>query len=259
MNLVNKEYHKRARILLENWQERGVFLDDFIEPSDGDLASCISLCLLKPDASISEANSLCKQAREYSLDSVCVNPALVEHTVRFASDDFPVNTVVGFPLGANHQQIKVAEAELGVSQGVSGLEVVLNTGLLKTSNFQEVFEELRAVRYSCPESDLTVILETSLLEPLQIIIACMLCREAGVDDVKTSTGFIQGDSVVEDVSLMRFVLGDDLGITASWGLNSREICMTYLQAGATRLSVDYLSPGKPLSAILNISDQAVKA
>ena len=257
MNLVNKEYHKRARVLLENWQDRGVFSGDFTEPSDQELASIISLCLLKADVSISEANKLCKEAREYGLKSVCVNPALVEHAVQFASGEIPVNTMVGFPLGANHPQIKVAEAEMGVRQEVSGLEMVLNIGLLKTSNFQEVFEELRAVRYSCPEADLTVILETSLLEPMQIIIACMLCREAGVDDVKTSTSFMDTEVNVDDISLMRFVLGEDLGVVASGRVLSRETCMTCLKAGATRLSIDYLSPGKPLGDILSASDQTV--
>lgn len=217
----------------------------------------MTLSLLKADASISEVNKLCKEAREFKLGGVCVNPVHVERCVQFAGDEMPVSAVVGYPLGANHPETKIFEADLAVQQGASAVELVLNTGLLKTSNFQEVFEELRAVRYACPESDLTIILETALMDPLQIIIGCMLCREAGADDVKTSTQNRGIEKSAETVSLMRFVLGDDLGVIAAGDISTVELAQNHLHAGASRLSVEFIQAGTPLSAIFTNSEQAV--
>jgi len=257
MNLVNKEYHKRARVLLENWQDSGVFSTSFETPLDETLASKIELSLLTADASISEINKLCRVAREYTAGGVCVNPGHVERCVQFLGDDIPVGTVIGFPLGANHTQIKVAEAELAVSHGAKNFSMVINVGLLKTSNFQEVFEELRAVRYACSEADLAIILETALLEQLQIIIACMLSREAGADDVMTSTGFSSAGATPENVSLMRSVLGEDLGVIASGGIRDRESILNLLKAGAVGLSLDFTATNESMYGLTNKSDQPV--
>ncbi len=113
--------------------------------------------------------------------------------------------------------------------------MVLNVGLMKTANFQEVFEDIKAVRLAAADGLLKVILETCLLSKEEIVIACMLCREAGADYVKTSTGFSSGGATAEDVSLMRFVVGEDLGVKASGGIRNRQDAMTMVKAGASRL------------------------
>jgi len=235
MNLVNKEYQKRANILLENWQDQGVFPESFEVPSAAELAAMIDHTILKPDASISAVNTICKEARDYKFASVCVNPVHVERCVANLADEVPVCTVVGFPLGANHSDIKAAETALAVKQGAREIDMVINVGLLKTANYQEVFEDIKAVRLACPEAELKVILETCLLTELEIIVACLLCREAGADFVKTSTGFSTGGATAENVSLMRFVVGDDLGVKASGGIRNYQDALTMVKAGANRL------------------------
>lgn len=235
MNLVNKEYQKRARILLENWQDRGVFSDTFEPPTAEALAAMIDHTVLKPDASISQVNTICKEAREHKFASVCVNPVHVERGVANLGDDVSVCTVVGFPLGANHSDIKAAETALAVKQGAQEIDMVINVGLLKTANYQEVFEDIKAVRLACPDAELKVILETCLLDEMEIIVACLLCREAGADYVKTSTGFSTGGATAENVSLMRFVVGDDLGVKASGGIRNYDDALTMVKAGASRL------------------------
>ena len=234
MNLVNKEYHKRAKQLLETWEQR--------EPSptmdsieNDQLAGMIDHTVLKPDASISDVNKLCKEALEFKFASVCVNPSHVERCVAILGDAVPVCTVVGFPLGANHTDIKAEETKLAVAQGAREIDMVINMGLLKTANYQEVFDDIKAVRMACPEAELKVILETCLLSKQDIIIACLLCREAGADFVKTSTGFSSGGATAEDVNLMRFVVGEDLGVKASGGIRNRDDAIAMVSAGANRL------------------------
>jgi deoxyribose-phosphate aldolase len=235
MNLVNKEYQKRAGVLMDAWQARGVFPETFQEPSNTDLAAMIDHTILKPEASISAVNKICKEALEHKFASVCVNPVHVKRCVDILGENVPVCTVIGFPLGANLSEIKAAEAALAIEQGAKEVDMVLNVGLMKTANFQEVFEDIKAVRLAAADGLLKVILETCLLSKEEIVIACMLCREAGADYVKTSTGFSSGGATAEDVSLMRFVVGEDLGVKASGGIRNRQDAMTMVKAGASRL------------------------
>jgi len=241
-------------VLLENWQDSRAQIGSFGQPDNEALSTIIELSILSADASISEVNKLCKLAREVGVAGIVVHPAHVERCVHMLGDDLPVGTVIGFPLGANHPHIKVAEAELAVQQGARNLNMVINIGLLKTSNFQEVFEELRAVRYACPEADLTVMLETSLLEPLQVIIAAMLCREAGADSVKTSTGFSSTGANEEEVSLLRFVMGEDLLVVASGSIVNRAAVEGLLQAGAARVTVEFSAIDDTLAGLGKRSD-----
>ncbi len=235
MNLMNKEYKEKARIILENWQDKGVFPKEYSAPTAQELAALIDHTLLKPDASISAINKLCKEAKEYKFASVCVNPVHVKRCVQNLDNTVPVCTVIGFPLGANHSKLKAAEAKLAAQQGAKEVDMVLNIGLMKTANYQDVFDDIKAVRYAVPEALLKVILETCLLSQEEIIIASLLCREAGADYVKTSTGFSSGGATAEDVSLMRFVVGEDLGVKASGGIKTQEDALTMVRAGASRL------------------------
>jgi deoxyribose-phosphate aldolase len=235
MNLVNKEYHKKAARIVETWSGQDKRMDTIARPSPDQIASMIDHTLLKPDASISAINKLCQEAKGNGFASVCVNPVHVERCVENLAGAIATCTVVGFPLGANISSIKHAEARLAVEQGATELDMVLNIGLLKTANFQEVYEDIRAVRSVDMNVVLKVILETCLLSKEEIVIACMLSREAGADFVKTSTGFSSGGATVDDVSLMHYVVKEELEVKASGGIKTREDAIQMIQAGATRL------------------------
>ena len=107
MNLVNKEYHKRARILLESWQDQPDSRAGFLESSSASLAAAIDLFLLTADASISEINKLCKDALAQNVAGIRVNPVHVERCVQLLDGKMPVTCVVGFPLGVSHPKTKV--------------------------------------------------------------------------------------------------------------------------------------------------------
>ncbi|MCF7806920.1 MAG: deoxyribose-phosphate aldolase [Candidatus Marinimicrobia bacterium] len=235
MNLVNKEYQKRANRTLAAWKNSDHRAGDFTEPSSAEIAAMIDHTILKPDASIAAVNKICKEALEHKFASVCVNPVHVKRCVKNLDDAIPTCTVIGFPLGANTSDIKADEARLAVKQGARELDMVINVGLMKTANFQEVFDDIKAVRMADTGVVLKVILETCLLSKDEIVIACMLCREVGADFVKTSTGFSTGGATEEDISLMRFVVKEDLRVKASGGIKTRQDALNMIKAGADRL------------------------
>jgi len=236
MNLVNKEYHKRANALIAQWQDTVERSAAFELPSYQELTTIFDHVLLDPEASISALNKVCREARSNHYASVCVNPAYVERCVDLVNKEVAVSTVVGFPLGTNHTQVKALEAELAVTHGATEIAMVINVGLLKTANYQEIFEDIKAVRLAGPEAELKVILESSSLTEKELVVACLLAREAGADFVQSSTGFSSQCGTPEQVSLMRFVVGEDLGVVAAERITTRSECSAMIKAGASRIA-----------------------
>jgi deoxyribose-phosphate aldolase len=152
-----------------------------------------------------------------------------------AGTDVMVCAVVGFPLGAMSPTAKAYEAREAVRQGAREIDMVLNIGALKSRDYETVFEDIcRVVKASQP-AGVKVILETSALNVDEKIIASSLSKLAGAAFVKTSTGFGKGGATVEDVELMRRVVGSELGVKASGGVRTAEDALKMAQAGATRI------------------------
>jgi deoxyribose-phosphate aldolase len=146
-----------------------------------------------------------------------------------------VCTVVGFPLGAMLPTAKAYEARDAVRAGAQEIDMVLNIGALKSKDYETVFEDIcRVVKASAPAA-VKVILETSALTHEEKIIASSLSKLGGAAFVKTSTGFGKGGATVEDVQLMRQVVGRELGVKASGGVRTVEDAIKMAQAGANRL------------------------
>ncbi|NSW53325.1 MAG: deoxyribose-phosphate aldolase [Anaerolineae bacterium] len=205
---------------------------------DGSLAKFIDHTLLKPEATPHQVEVLCSEAREYRFASVCVNPIFVP-LCRELLDGSGVDvcTVVGFPLGADPGAVKAAEAKDAIHHGAVEIDMVQSVGMLKGGAFEVVYDDIRAVAEACHEERaiLKVILETCLLTESEKIIACLLCKEAGADFVKTSTGFNKAGATVEDIRLMRAVVGPTMGVKAAGGVRCLADARAMLEAGATRL------------------------
>lgn len=148
-----------------------------------------------------------------------------------------VCSVVGFPLGAALPAAKAREAQLAIEAGAGEIDVVLNIGALKDGDLRALLADIRAVVGACHERDVPckVILETALLTDEEKIIACAAAGVAGADYVKTSTGFGGGGATVEDIALMRLVVGPGVGVKASGGVRTREDALALVRAGATRI------------------------
>src|SRR5437868_8670244 len=201
-----------------------------------DLGKLIDHTLLKPEATRDEVVKLCEEARKYHFASVCVNTTWVPLCkAMLAGSDVMVCAVVGFPLGAMAPQAKAYEAREAMRQGAREIDMVINIGALKSRDYETVFEDICRVVKSAAPAAVKVILETSALDTEQKIIGCTLSKLAGAAFVKTSTGFGKGGATVEDVALMRRVVGPDLGVKASGGVRTADDVVKMAQAGANRI------------------------
>ncbi len=205
-----------------------------IEPAA--LAQYIDHTLLAADASREQIVTLCREAQEHGFYSVCVNSGQVPHAAQLlAGQKVKVCAVVGFPLGAGLTASKAFEAAQAIAAGAGEIDMVLNIGALKEGLLEVVRDDIDAVKQACGIVPLKVILETCLLDDEQKIRACEICRELNVAFVKTSTGFSRSGATVEDVALMRRVVGADIGVKASGGVRDYATAVAMIEAGATRL------------------------
>lgn len=201
-----------------------------------DLASTIDHTILKPEATGSDIERLCVEAREHRFASVCVNRYWVESCWRLLRDsDVAVCAVAGFPLGATSPTVKAFEATEAVSAGADEVDMVIAVGPLREGRHDIVRAEIADVVRACQGRLVKVIIEASLLTDEEKVAACKLSMEAGAHFVKTSTGFGPGGATVEDVALMRSTVGDALGVKASGGIRTRADAEAMIRAGASRL------------------------
>jgi deoxyribose-phosphate aldolase len=201
-----------------------------------DLARYIDHTLLKPEASLKDIERLCAEAREHGFHAVCINGTRVVQASYFLTDsDVKIGAVVGFPLGAADTDTKRYETEAAIDNGAQEIDVVINIGRLKDSDDLYVVRELRDVAEAADERPVKVILETCLLTREEIIRACKLVLDSGAEFVKTSTGFGRAGATIEDVQLMREIVGPKFGVKAAGGIRDTRTALAMIEAGATRL------------------------
>jgi deoxyribose-phosphate aldolase len=201
-----------------------------------DLAPLIEHTVLKPEATRKDIERLCVEAKKFHFHGICVNPVLVkEARKQLTGTDCSVITVVGFPLGANITVTKVEETKHVMESGANEVDMVIQIGALKEGDYRAVWQEIRAVVEAAGSIPVKVIIETGLLEETEKIAACLLAERAGAAFVKTSTGFSVRGATVEDVKLMKAVVGDGLGIKAAGGIRDFQTARALVEAGAIRL------------------------
>lgn len=202
-----------------------------------ELAQYIDHTLLKPDANVSQFDQLCNDAIKYKFYSVCVNSGWVPFAAKkLRGSGIKICSVIGFPLGEMDTQSKAFEARSAISSGADELDMVINVSALKSRDLKLVEEDIRAIRRASRSNTiLKVIIETVFLNDEEKVIACELAKKAGADFVKTCTGFSGGGATVEDIILMRRVVGPNFGVKASGGIRTFDQAMALISAGANRL------------------------
>lgn len=199
------------------------------------LASVIDHTLLRPEATLEQIDTLCRQAVEYGFYSVCVNPARAAYARRLLEDSSTlVLSVIGFPFGAETTTQKVLAAREMDAFDIDGLDMVVDLGAVKGGAFDFVGKEIASVRSAFPDGELKVILETCLLTDDEKIAVCQAAKAAGADFVKTSTGFSAAGATEYDVMLLK-KHAEGLKVKASGGIRTLEDCAAMLAAGADRI------------------------
>jgi deoxyribose-phosphate aldolase len=202
-----------------------------------DIARMIDQSLLKPDVIRSQVEQLCVQGREFNFISIVINPVWVRHCKDLlGGTTVRVCTVSGFPLGASKPEVKAKEAEVGVKDGADEIDMVMNVGAFKTGDLMLVEMEIEKVRAAIGKDIiLKVIIEAGLLTDEEKIKAAGIVKACGSDFVKTNTGFGYGGATVEDVKLLRQVVGEDFGVKASGGIRDYATALSLIKAGANRI------------------------
>ncbi len=191
---------------------------------------------LRPEALEEDIERLCREAEEYGFKSVCVNPSWVSFSAsKLEATDVNVCSVVGFPLGATSIEAKAFETRQAIIDGADEIDMVINIGRLKDGDYNYVRDDIEEVVKSANKRLVKVIIEAGMLTDEEKKKACQLAKEAGAHYVKTSTGFLAGGARLEDVELMKSVVGDDMGIKASGGIGDFKTALKFIDAGATRI------------------------
>jgi len=201
------------------------------------IAKMIDHTLLKPETTLEQIRNLCEEGRRYGFLSVCVNPFWVKFCwENLKGSKIKVCSVSGFPLGGNKTEIKAKEAEMVCSDGADEVDMVMNIGALKMKDFRLVQKDIKAVRKAIGKDRiLKVILETCVLTEEEKMAGAKIVSDSGADFVKTSTGFSLKGATIEDIKLLRKIVGDKIGVKASGGIRDYELLIKMIEAGATRI------------------------
>jgi len=202
-----------------------------------ELAGYIDHTLLKPEAVKSQFEKLCDEARTYKFKSVCVNSSWVPFVAKkLRGSGILICSVIGFPLGEMDSRSKAFEARTAISNGANEIDMVINVGALKSRELKLVEEDIRTIKRACRSNTvLKVIIETGLLTEEEKILACEISKKADANFVKTCTGFSGHGATVQDVALMRRIVGTKMGVKASGGIKNYEQAIALINAGANRL------------------------
>ena len=201
------------------------------------VAASIDHTLLKSETKQEQVAALCREAVQFGFAAVCVNPWWISMAASLVrGTPVKVAATIGFPLGANHTTVKRFEAEEAIRLGAHELDMVLNVGALKSGDRQSVQNDIAAVVEVAHAGGaiVKVILEMPLLTLEEKLLGCELSLAAHADFIKTATGFF-GGATVDDVSLMRGVVGHRAGVKASGGIRTAAAAQAMLEAGANRL------------------------
>ena len=200
-----------------------------------EMLSKVDHTLLKPEATWPQIRTLCDEAIANHCASVCINTCYVKQAVEYMAGRVPVCCVVGFPLGAMDTKSKAFEAKTAIENGASEVDMVINIGWVKDQRWNDLLEEIKAVKQHCEGKLLKVIIETCLLTDDEKIKMCEIVSDSGADYIKTSTGFSTGGATFHDVELFAKHVKPGVKIKAAGGISSLEDAEKFIELGASRL------------------------
>ena len=204
------------------------------------ILSHVDHTLLKPESTWEQIKTLCDEAMEFGCATVCIPPSFVKQAAAYVQGNLKICTVIGFPNGYNTTAAKIFETKDAVENGASEIDMVINNGMVKDRQWDDIAREIAGIKAACLGRPLKVIIETCLLSDMEKIKLCQLAAKEEVAYVKTSTGFSTGGATREDVALLRENLPASVKVKASGGIRTLEDGQAYLDLGADRLGASAL-------------------
>ena len=203
-----------------------------------DIKEILSKCdhtLLSQSATWEQIKSLCLDGIKYGTASVCIPASYVKAAMEFVGDKLKICTVIGFPNGYDTTAAKCFETADAVKNGADEIDMVINIGWVKDGKYNDVLDEIKAVKTACNDKLLKVIIETCLLTDEEKIEMCRVVSESGAEYIKTSTGFSKAGATKEDVALMKKYVAPHVKIKAAGGISSLDDAVDFINLGASRL------------------------
>ncbi|BDE87140.1 MULTISPECIES: deoxyribose-phosphate aldolase [Intestinimonas] len=191
--------------------------------------------LLKQESTWAQIKEVCDDGKKYNCASICIPAAYVKACAEYVGNSLKICTVIGFPNGYSTTAVKVFETEDAIRNGADEIDMVINIGWAKDQRWDDILNEIKAVKASCQGRILKVIVETCLLTEAEKIKLCELVTASGADYIKTSTGFSTGGATREDVALFARHVGPSVKIKAAGGISSMQDAEDFLALGADRL------------------------
>ena len=203
-----------------------------------ELSEILSRCdhtLLKQESTWEQIREICDDGVKYGCASVCIPAGYVKQAADYLGDSLKICTVIGFPNGYSTTAVKVFETEDAIRNGADEIDMVINIGWAKDGRWEDLLEEIKAVKASCQGRILKVIIETCLLTQEEKIKLCEIVTASGADYIKTSTGFSTAGATREDVKLFKEHVGANVKIKAAGGIASLQDAEDFVALGADRL------------------------
>ena len=200
-----------------------------------EILSKVDHTVLSVDATKEDIISLFNDAKKYKVASVCIAPSFVKFAADYLKGEIPVCTVIGFPNGYSTKEVKCFEAENAVKNGADEIDMVINIGKLKDKQYDEILDEINAVKSACCGKTLKVIIETCLLTDEEKIKMCEIVSNSNADFIKTSTGFSKSGATFDDIKLFKSHITNGKKIKAAGGISSIADAEKFINLGADRL------------------------
>lgn len=191
--------------------------------------------LLAVDAKWEDIKQICDDGMKYKTASVCIPASYVRQASEYVCGKLAICTVIGFPNGYLTTAVKAFEAKNAVENGADEIDMVINVGWLKDGRYDDLLDEIKAVKDACNGKILKVIIETCLLTDEEKIEMCRIVTESGADFIKTSTGFSKGGATREDIALFAKHIGKNVKMKAAGGIRTFEDAEDYINLGCERL------------------------
>lgn len=196
--------------------------------------------LLAQTATWEDIKVICDDGMKYNVASVCIPPHFIKKAKQYVGESLKICTVIGFPNGYQTTETKVFETADSIKNGADEIDMVINIGNVKSNNYEEILNEINAIKEACKGKVLKVIIETCLLTDKEKIEMCKIISNSNADYIKTSTGFSIAGATLEDINLFKQYISNNKKIKAAGGISSFDDAEKFIEAGADRLGTSRL-------------------